>query len=206
MPIKITIYEDDSTFREGLEQLITIHKEFKLTGSFPDCKQVIEQTSSLNPDIILMDIDLPDINGIQATLLIKDKFPEKRIIILSALGDEDIIFDALQAGVKGYLYKGDDSTNIINSIELVHAGKGEITPTIAGILLEHYGLKIYKKERKKLTERQFRILRLMYDGLSYKMVAAELGIQMGTVQVHIKNIYDRLEVHSKSEAFRKVFR
>jgi len=206
MPISVTIYEDDLSYSKPLADLIDSHRDFELKGCFTDCKNITEQTAQLSPDIILMDIQLPEINGIEATKTIVEKCPEANVIILSSFGDDNYVFDAIMAGASGYILKGDDNNNTLSAIKNVYQGGSAITPSIARKILRLFKQNTNLTEKDKLTEQQFKVLELMKQGLSYKMVANELDIKLSTVQVHIRNIYRRLQVNSKSQAFKKLFR
>ena len=207
MAIKIIIYEDDKIFRESLIDLIQKEKEFLVLGAFPNCDAILEQVASLKPDVILMDIDLSArINGIEATSMLKKQFSDINVMILSGFGDDDNVFNAIRAGAKGYILKGDDNEKIVKAIREIHHGYASMTPSIAVKIFQLIKEGTNRKEKEKLTPQQFKIIEFLKQGLSYKMIAGELGIQMSTVQVHIKNIYDRLAVHNKADAIRKVFR
>ncbi len=207
MAIKIIIYEDDKIFRESLIDLIQKEKEFLVLGAFPNCDAILEQVASLKPDVILMDIDLSaGINGIEATSMLKEQFSDINVMILSGFGDDDNVFNAIRAGAKGYILKGDDNEKIVKAIREIHHGYASMTPSIAVKIFQLIKEGTNRKEKEKLTPQQFKIIEFLKQGLSYKMIAGELGIQMSTVQVHIRNIYDRLTVHNKADAIRKVFR
>lgn len=206
MPIKVIIYEDDLNYSKSLAELLSFEIDFDLQGNFSDCKNIIKQVQHSSPDIILMDIDLPEINGITATKTVKENFPQIDVIILSSFGDDDSIFKAIIAGATSYILKGDTNMKILNAIKETYNGGSPISPSIARKVLQLFKQNINLSEKQKLTEQQFKILDLMKQGLSYKMVADELGIALSTVQVHIKNIYRRLQVNSKSQAFKKLFR
>ena len=206
MQIKITIYEDDLSYSEPLAELINSQINFNLKGNFKHCKNIIKETQTLLPNIILMDIQLPEIDGIEATKKVKEKFPDIDVIILSSFGDDDYVFHAIMAGASGYILKGNANKKVLDALTEVYNGGSAMSPKIARMVLKFFKQNTILSEKEKLTEQQFKILSLMKQGMSYKMVADELGITLGTVQVHIRNIYNRLHVNSKSQAFKKVFR
>ena len=206
MQIKVLMYEDELKYSEPLAELLSSDIHFDLRGNFSHCKNIIKQIEDAIPDIILMDIQLPEINGIQATKIIKENYPATNVIILSSFGDDDFIFNAIMAGATSYILKGDTTIKILDAIKETYNGGSPISPSIARKVLSLFTQNTNLSEKQKLTEQQFKILKLMKEGLSYKMVAHELDITLSTVQVHIRNIYHRLQVNSKSQAFKKLFR
>jgi len=168
-------------------------------ASFPDCSHVIDDIKKFSPDIVLMDIEMPNVDGISGVSIIKKDFPGVRIIMQTVYEDEEKIFASLKAGAEGYLLKSASAERITQSIEEVYHGGAYMTPSVALHVMNFF------KEQKKddsfnLTPREKDVLRHLSDGLSYKMVADKLGISYFTVNSHIKKIYEKLHVHSLSEA------
>jgi DNA-binding NarL/FixJ family response regulator len=168
-------------------------------ASFPDCSHVIDDISKFNPDIVLMDIEMPNVDGISGVTMIKKEFPEVRIIMQTVYEDEEKIFASLKAGAEGYILKSASAEKITQSIEEVYHGGDYMTPSVALHVMSFF------KEQKKdddfhLTIREKDVLKLLSDGLSYKMVADKLGISYFTVNAHVKKIYEKLHVHSLGEA------
>ena len=206
MATKIIIYEDDFIFRRYLIELLQKQEGFIVAGTFRDCSNILDQAASLKPDIVLMDIGLPGINGIEATHMLKEEFSDINVMILSGHSDDDDIFKAIIAGADGYVLKGDKNEKIIEAIREVHRGGSPMTPSIAKKALELFRDRTDKKLKDELTEQEFKILELLAQGYSFKIVADELDIKMGTVQVHVRNIYKKLNVNDKVTAIKKVFR
>ncbi|QMU29095.1 response regulator [Adhaeribacter radiodurans] len=206
MAIKIAIYEDDINFRQPLRELIQMENDLELVGAFEDCLEIEKQVTELQPDVVLMDIELPHINGIAATKLLRAKNSKAEVLILTSFEDNQQVFAAILAGARGYIVKGEENTKIVDAIKQIIAGGAPMTPSIARKVLEFFASPTHKYEVDKLTPREFEILKLLKDGYSYKMIAANTFVELSTVQSHIKNIYKKLEVHSAPEAFKKIFK
>lgn len=207
MSIKVSIYEDNNSLRESLGYLIMGTNNFELCGSFGDCKSIIENITNQQPDIILMDIDLPQISGIEATIMVKEKFPEINIMMLTVYEEKDKIFEALCAGATGYLLKKTPSVQIIEAvIELYNGGSpmsGEIARKVMNFFVKQQPNKLNPYQ---ISEREMDILRCLTNGDSYKMIADKCFISIGTVRTHINSIYKKLQVNSKSEAVIKAIK
>lgn len=198
--IRIVIYDDSSERRESLEVLFSLQNDMTCVGSFSDCTAISEQVKEIQPDIVLMDIRMPFINGIDATRMIKKIDPSIRVIMQTVSEDEDNIFNSLRAGAEGYILKSTLGDKIIQSIRDVYQGGAVITPSIALRITRFFNAQPVHAEEDLLSEREREVLRLLTDGLSYKMVAAKLGISYNTVNAHIRKIYQKLSVNSVSEA------
>ena len=197
--IRIIIYDDNLQRRDSLRALLSLTEGMECVASFPDCSHVIDDIKKFSPDIVLMDIEMPNVDGISGVSIIKKDFPGVRIIMQTVYEDEEKIFASLKAGAEGYLLKSASAERITQSIEEVYHGGAYMTPSVALHVMNFF------KEQKKddsfnLTPREKDVLRHLSDGLSYKMVADKLGISYFTVNSHIKKIYEKLHVHSLSEA------
>jgi DNA-binding NarL/FixJ family response regulator len=205
--IRVLIYEDNSDMREALEQLIRRTNEFKLLGAFPDCMAVEAQVKKLQPDVILMDIDMPGISGIQAVQTIRHFDIDVQILMLTVFDTSEKIFDALCAGASGYLLKKTPPSKIAEAIHDVSAGGSPMTPEIAKKVLSHFSKQPLKTEGYyNLTKREKDILSCLTQGYSYKMIATQLEISIDTVRFYIKQIYLKLQVNSAPEAIAKALR
>lgn len=208
--IKVMLFEDNESLRDTLSLLIQTTVGLDLTGAYPDCREALIQYEVWQPDVVLMDIDMPYITGIEATSLIKDKFPDANILMLTIYEDKEKLFASLCAGASGYLLKKSTSQEITNAILELHNGGAPMTPSIARKAL------LFFEEIKKqniaptanydLSEREKDILKRLVEGDSYKLIAAHLFISQGTVRVHIMNVYRKLHVNSKSEAVAKAIK
>ena len=193
--------------REGLAQLIQRTPEFKLSGAFADCMSAEAQIKKLLPDVILMDIDMPGINGIQAVKIIRHFDVDVQILMLTVFDTNEKIFDALCAGASGYLLKKASPFKIIEAIKDVSSGGSPMTPEIAKKVLAHFSRQPLKNESiYNLTQREKDILFCLTQGYSYKMIAAQLQLSIDTVRFYIKQIYLKLQVNSAPEAIAKALR
>lgn len=205
MPIRILIFEDNAGLREGLSQLLMLRDEYQIAGQYEDAAQVITQTEMHNPDLILMDIEMPGISGIEAVRLLRTVNRDVQIIMLTVFDDHSHVFDALKAGANGYLLKRNVSDRLITSIREVLDGGAPMSPSIARMVIgEMQSQK--PSSAYRLSEREKQILTSLADGNSFKMIASDLEISLETVRTHIKRIYEKLHVHSQIEAVSKAIR
>ena len=205
--IVILLYEDIDYLRDGLYQLINGTPGLKCANAFSNPVEVISHIELYKPDIILMDIEMPEMNGIEAIKLIRPSFPNLPILIQTIHETDDIVFEALCAGASGYILKRTKPAEIIEAIESVHNGGAPMNPHIASKVLTMFR-SINEKESEvengfDLTEKEKSILGLLVKGLAQKMIADQMSISIDTVRFHFKNIYKKLQVHSQSEAVSK---
>lgn len=206
MPIRILIYEDNAALRDSLRILFAGLDQFDLTGAFGDCLNIEEEVRRYDPDVILMDIDMPGRSGIEGAYLAKQVNPATEVLMLTVFDDNDKVFQAVCAGASGYLLKKTPPAKILEAIEDIYNGGAPMTPVIARKVLELFPrAPAVNTELDKLTPREQAVLRSLSGGNSYKMVADDLGISIETVRTHIKRIYEKLHVHSVAEAIAKAF-
>ncbi|MEP7081037.1 MAG: response regulator transcription factor [Ginsengibacter sp.] len=204
MQIGIVVYEDNNNLRESLCNLITFSKDLLLLGNYARADDVAAQVKELQPDVILMDIDLPGMNGIEAVKQIRLFNQQVQIIMLTVFDDNRHVLDAICAGASGYLLKKYISDYLIESITQVLQGEAPMSPGIARMVIQ--GMQELPKpiaDKYKLTNREKEILSILSKGNSYKLIAADLSISIDTVRTHIKNIYEKLQVHTQTEAVSK---
>jgi DNA-binding NarL/FixJ family response regulator len=202
MPIKILIFEDNTDLRQGLCQLLLLREEFQIVGNFGDALRAKDIVIKSRPDVILMDIDMPGLNGVEAVRQIREYDLTTQIIMLTVFDDNSYVFDALMAGANGYLLKRNVSDRLILAIQEVLEGGAPMSPSIARLVIDK--LHIHKPTNDyMLSEREKEILRSLSKGNSFKLIASDLGISFETVRTHIKRIYDKLHVHSQGEAISK---
>lgn len=206
MEIRVVIFEDNNNLREGLYQLINGSPGFICTGAFPNCDNIENNISETKPDVVLMDIEMPGMTGIEGVYVIRKKFPEIKILMETIFEDDDKIFDSICAGAEGYILKNTPPVEILEAIKEIHEGGSPMTPSIANRVLKMVKQKPTSSEIFDLTKREKEILSCLVDGMSYKMIAVECCIAIDTVNMHIKNIYNKLQVHSKSEAVAKAIK
>lgn len=200
----IVIYEDNNDLRESLGNLITYSDKLCLLASFSNVLNVEEQVNHFNPDVILMDIDLPGINGIEAVRRIRTFNHTVQIIMLTVFDDSSHVLDAIISGASGYLLKKYISDGLPGAINDVLAGEAPMSPGIARMVIKHvHEINESKSNKYNLTNRESEILQSLSQASSYKMIAAQYGISIDTVRTHIKKIYEKLQVHSQLEAVAK---
>jgi DNA-binding NarL/FixJ family response regulator len=178
----------------------------ELCGSFEDTHRLLPRVEALQPDVILMDINIPGKNGIEATKEIKDKFPSMQICIQTVFEEDDKVFASLCAGASGYILKNTPPDKILQAIREVSDGGAFFTPSIAKKILYNFQVQPERAEYIKLSDKEKEVLRHLVDGLSYKMIAEKLFLSFHTIHSHIKNIYEKLHVNSKGEAVAKAIK
>ena len=205
MEIKVALFEDNKKLRESLEQLINSADDMVCTGAFANADKLIYKMQQSDPDVVMMDINMPGMSGIEAVKIIKEKFPVTRLLMQTVFDEKDKIFAAVCAGASGYILKKTVPKKILEAIRETHAGGAPMTPSVATKVLEMFRLqnKADKNEFIDLSEREKEILALLVKGKSYKHIASECFISIDTVSTHIRHIYEKLHVHSKSEAVAK---
>ncbi len=198
--INIAIIEDNPQYRKAISYILQLNQNLCLIHNLENCNEMMAHFEILLPDVVLMDIDLPGMNGIQAVWEIKKVYPDLKILMLTVFEDEEKIFGALKAGANGYLLKKDSPEKITDAIESVQKGESPMNGIIATKVLEYFQQKkMQEVDESNLTERERQILQLLIKGNSYKEIAANIFISTETLNTHIKNIYRKLNVHSRSE-------
>ena len=203
--ISIAIIEDDNVTRETLKSIIQTTDGFECAGTFADAESGLEFLTGNPADIVLMDIHLPVMDGIECVRQLKQVQPEIQFIMCTIFQDDESVFNALKAGATGYLLKNDDPGKIIDAIRELHAGGSPMTPQIARRVLESFNKHSANEEIHQLTKRESEMLGLLAKGFRYKEIADKLNISSATVRTHIYNIYQKLNVQSRTDAINKVF-
>jgi DNA-binding NarL/FixJ family response regulator len=207
MPVSVVIVEDNHQLLEGLSHLVGGTQGFRLAGAFHNCEEMLAGVDRARPDVALMDIGLPGMSGIEGVALLKNRLPSTEILMLTVYDDDRKIFDSLCAGASGYLLKSTPPDEILEAIREIHAGGAPMSPRIARRVLEksrEAGRQTGSDEQ--FSDRELEILSSIVRGDSYKMIAGQWSISVNTVRSHIKNIYAKLHVHSKSEAVAKALK
>lgn len=206
--INIALCEDNEYFRESLRQFIDDTPGFKVTACLSTAQNIIESIQKDVPDLILMDIDMPGMTGIEATGLVKTHFPEVQVMILTVYEDDERIFKAIMAGANGYLLKKTAPSKILESINEVLEGGASMSASIVKKVLAFFNKQSNSTNTNDytLSQRELDILKCLVNGDSYKMIADNCDISIGTVRSHICAIYKKLHINSKSEAVAKAIK
>ncbi len=207
MSIRILLYDDNEALRQSMEALIIEDPDFELLAAMPNAETVATDIASLKPDVILMDIDMPNVNGVQAVRKIRSLNETLPVIMLTVFDDNENIFNAICAGASGYILKRYATEEIPAAIRNVLTGGAPMTGSVARKVLQMVPqAKTSEQETSNLSKRETAILQYLVNGFSYKMIAAEMKISIDTVRFHIKKIYDKLHVHSATEAVSKALK
>jgi DNA-binding NarL/FixJ family response regulator len=203
--IKLAIVEDNTALRQSLEQLFNRTSNMKCVASLNNLLNVVSEFQKSQPDIVLMDIGLPAINGIEGVRTVKSNFENIQVIMFTVFEDDEKIFEAIRSGASGYLLKKTPPEEILDAINELHDGGAPMSPSIARKVIQAFQVKPSSVlEDHQLTSREKEILYALVDGLSYKKIAEKYFVSIHTVRSHISNIYEKLHVNSKSQAVAKV--
>lgn len=205
--IKVMLYEDNPQLREGLTMLIEGSEGFTVLASFKNCNNVLSEVEAFKPDVILMDIDMPGVNGIEGLKLIRQHNHEVKVLMLTVFDDNKNVFEALKSGANGYVLKKTPPAKLLEYILEAASGGAPMTSSIATQVLKMFSeVQVPQGEDYNLSDREKEVLQHLVNGYSYKMIASDMFIAIDTVRSHIKKIYEKLHVNSKSEAVAKAFK
>ncbi|MCR6641850.1 MAG: response regulator transcription factor [Sporocytophaga sp.] len=193
----VVIIEDNVNFVKGFEFLINFTDKFKVISVYNSCEEALVEIKALNPDIVLMDVDLPGMSGIEGTKKIKQIIPSVEILVVTVFENSEKVFASLEAGASGYITKNSGTRQILDALEELLMGGAPMSANIARMVVRSFKRKL---KPELLTERESEILQFLSVGKSYKTIAAELNISLDTVKFHIKNIYIKLQVSNKEDA------
>lgn len=202
MAIRIFIYDDSNERRESLKALLMLNDNLKCVGEASNCANVLSEIETYYPDVVLMDINMPEVDGIEGLRQIKTNHPEVKVLMQTAFDDSEKIFTSIINGASGYILKKDKPQRILQAIEEVHQGGAALNPGIAKKVLDYFKPKepTAKEQKSILSPKETEVLALLAEGLSYKMVADKLGVSYSTVNTHGKRIYEKLHISSLGEA------
>ena len=207
MPITVAIVEDNKDLRMGTSYILRSSQKYEVAGEYENAEDLLENIQNIKPDVVLMDIGLPGISGTQATAQLKELFPRIQIIILSVFEDDENVFQAICAGACGYLSKPVMPAQLLEAVDQAFSGASPMSPHIARKVLELFKQYIPPpKADYNLTDREIDVLNLLTQGDDHKMIAEKLFLSPYTVRAHLRNIYDKLHVHSKSQAVAKTIK
>ena len=205
--LKIGIIEDQPKIREGLRSLIDGTQGYRCVGSFGSMEEALAKVNSDLPDVLLVDIGLPGMSGIEGTRRLKDQHPGLAVLMLTVYDDDRRIFDAMCAGACGYLLKKTPPARLLESLKEVMGGGAPMSPEVARRVVALFReIRPPEQADYQLTPHEIRILALLVEGYNYKTAGDELGVSINTIRFHMRSIYDKLQVHSKSEAVSKALR
>jgi DNA-binding NarL/FixJ family response regulator len=199
--ISVSIVEDDTGTRETLEAIVTRASGLRLLGSYSRGDKAAPCIVQEKPDVVLMDIHLPGKSGIECVAALKAALPRLHVVMLTMYEDDDLIFESLRAGANGYLLKRRPAREIVEAIEQVHAGGAPMSMPIARKVVSYFqAIKQPTGDLASLTPREHEVLALLAKGLPYKEIAERLGVTVGTVRTHLHTVYEKLHVHSRTQA------
>jgi len=206
MSISIAIVEDLDEVRDGLKNFLALSQDFKVLDTFKTAEEALYDIPKLNPDIVIMDISLPGMNGIECIRQVKDKSPSTQFMMFTVYENDEKVFEALKAGAAGYLLKNTGLVQLIESLKELHNGGSPMSANIARKLVT-----VFREQQKEsapvdiLSNRENNILQLLAKGLLYKEIAEQLSISVSTVRQHIHHIYEKLHVQNRTEAINKAY-
>lgn len=205
--IKVAVIEDRREIRDGLAALINGTEGYSCTGTFRSMEHALAGIGASLPDVVLVDIGLPGMSGIEGTRLLKERYPALQFLVLTIYDDDERVFDALCAGACGYLLKRTAPARLLESLKELSEGGAPMSPEVARRVIRLFQeIRPSKHADHQLTPHQIRLLKFLADGHNYKTAAAELGVTVDTIAFHLRHIYEKLQVHSKSEAVAKALR
>ena len=201
MPISVAIVEDSRGTRESLTELLRRSPHLNCLGAYPNGEIALRELPGHNPDVVLMDINLPGMSGIECVARLKEKAPKTQVLMLTTYEEGDLIFESLRAGANGYLLKNMPPSELVEAVEEVHSGGSPMSMHIARKVVNHFHqIKQPSSEMEKLTKREREILAQLAKGFLYKEIADQLGISLSTVRAHLHAVYEKLHVQSRTEA------
>jgi DNA-binding NarL/FixJ family response regulator len=196
---RVMIVEDDQEIRNSFSLIVNSSQKFMVVNAHANCEDAIATLHRDKPEIVLMDIELPGMNGIQGTKIIKDKSPHTDIVMVSVYEDSELVFEALKAGASGYITKSANYMELLSALDEIVKGGAPMSSRIARMVIDNF----HVNPNSPLTKRETEILQLISEGKTYTQISEELFISKETAKTHIKNIYSKLQVNSKSEAIAK---
>src|SRR5579862_8088291 len=207
-PIRVLIADDHALFRRGLEMVLADEDDIDLVGQASDGAEARDKAGEALPDVVLMDIRMPKISGIEACRAMKEAVPSAKIVMLTISDEEEDLFEAIRAGASGYLLKDIPLDEVAETVRAVHGGQSLINPSMAGKLLTEFAALARREESERaqripaprLTEREIQVLKLVARGMNNRDIAKELFISENTVKNHVRNILEKLQIHSRMEA------
>ncbi len=208
MNIRVTIFEDNHNLRVGPYQLINGTPGYQCVGAFENCNNLAQNMNDSKPDVVLMDIGMPGMNGIEAVRKLNENYPDVRVLMQTVFDEDEKIFESIRAGASGYLLKNTNAARILEFIKETYDGGAPMSPSIAKKVLKMLAQSPgeVKSDSFNLSDREKEILACLVKGMSYQLIGDTCFISIDTVRGHIRNIYEKLHVHSKAEAVAKAIK
>jgi DNA-binding NarL/FixJ family response regulator len=202
--IRVLIAEDQTLMRQGLRTILDLEDGFEVVGEARDGQEAVHQALALRPDLVLMDVQMPHMNGVEATRRISAAVPQTKVIILTTFDYDEYVFDGIKSGARGYLLKDVPAAELLATLRRVHSGESIIQPSIAARMIAEFGRRHDPAAPpvEALTERERDVLRLLADGLSNREIAARLVLAEGTIKNHVSTILDKLHAANRTQAAR----
>ncbi len=197
MAIRVFIYDDNDDRRDSLKALLLLNDQLKWVGEAPNCLEVLQDIENTNPDVVLMDINMPEADGLEGLTSIKSKYPDVKVLMQTAFDDSEKIFTSIKNGASGYILKRDKPQRILQAIEEVYEGGAAMNPAIAQKVLDYFKP---AETKSPLSPKEKEVLALLAEGMSYKMVADKLGVSYTTINTHTRRMYEKLHICSLGEA------
>lgn len=196
---RVLVVEDDQEIRNSFSLIVNSSQKFMVVNAYSNCEEAISNLNRDKPEIVLMDIELPGMNGIQGARHIKEKHPHTEVVMVTVYEDSELVFEALKAGASGYITKSANYLELLTALEEITRGGAPMSSRIARMVIDNF----HVNPNSPLTKRETEILQLISEGKTYTQISEELFISKETAKTHIKNIYSKLQVNSKSEAIAK---
>jgi DNA-binding NarL/FixJ family response regulator len=201
--IRVLIAEDQTLMRQGLRTILELSDGFTVVGEAGNGREAVERALALRPDVVLMDVQMPDMNGVAATAQITQALPDTRVIILTTFDYDEYVFDGMKAGARGYMLKDIPAAELLETIRRIHAGESIVQPNVAARLIAEFSQRRAARQPpdyEPLSEREMEVLRLLADGRTNKAIAAQLALTEGTVKNYVSSILDKLHAANRTHA------
>ncbi|HEX6922397.1 MAG TPA: response regulator transcription factor, partial [Bacillales bacterium] len=198
--IRVMLVDDHTVLRDGLKSILELEEDIHVVGEAVNGNDAIGKIGETDPDVVLMDINLPDVSGVEVTATVKSKFPKCKVLVLTMYSHDEYFMSSIRAGADGYLLKDVPSDEVVEAIRTVAQGESVIHPSLTKKLLDYHKQQTKSRETTELTDRENDILACLVDGLSNKDIAEKLNISDKTVKIHVSNIFKKLNVKSRSQA------
>ena len=198
--ISVVIVDDHALVRQGLRTFLDLHDDIQVTGEAANGVEAVERTGQLRPDVVLMDLVMPEMDGIEATKRIRSICPDTKVIVLTSFTEDDKLFPSIKAGAMGYLLKNVSPEDLVNAIKAAHRGEAQLNPEIARRLMEEVSKRSSTSSEEELTRREMDVLRLIAQGRSNRDISEELVLSEKTVKTHVSNILGKLHLADRTQA------